>query len=1541
MNNWAEIIKNTELVYSSTSEDTGFCTWSLKKTTCNISFYEEYFIEDFDKIICNILHNNNNSLKEERIATILGFNVIDNFEVSPQRYADKAELDIFRELIKTVIDWGLIIQEGSSYILTELGQKALLEEKKYKFYTGSKELFENPNFKSIDTNDNLFFPFNTALGVYSEITNKKKIEYHKIQLKEVFSLKETSLIKRIKLQSKENHTLFFSEPTKYFTFESCQVDIRLYKQNEKYYPIIFFKNNISLAATEMLHKLENLEEKRKKIEWGLYLKIINDPNTQLNYHTIIPFEELLEIDSLIKDKRLVWGDDKLFKFIAENTNADQWFALSNNCPIDILKTHFTEYQENLDWTSLSLGIDNNFLIQNATNYPWNFKAISSKEDVSIEVIKTLLLIPELKEKEWDWEMIMPQLDLDFIKSNIAKVNFELIEFTKSNIEVAKPLIIEYPTKKWDWTLISMEYDLLYLLENIRNFSMHLNLLSTINRAFISKKDVLSFCRSVEFVEVLKEAKENKLSFFTVNQCDYLWSNTLINLLERTGYLTWESGNYALGFECNPYVKWSYNVFNKYESKITTQKGFDFISAHVSDYEIVSDFKAFNWNWDLVSTNVKIINNSSFILNLKDKLNINLLLSEIGGETLEMIFEKAKILDFLQEHPSKWTDITEKPSKEFILQNIDLNWDWAVLTKRFCSAIKIESLGNDKWVNKWDWTFLTKNIEFNLVLENLDLYINRWDWYYLTQETDTAFILDNLPDYAGHWDWELLLSDRITKEDLNLLKLTEIATCISTMGDELNSKLWGIITRKLDYGALEELITYKHEIFHWDYSFFYDLPEFSPLNYLNENQELIDWSAFSSSKSLNKSLKWNKNLYGYGVWIDIILKLLNTRSYKWSFKYLSKLDSINWNSSILKIKTAKWDWEYLSEHSNCFKRDKGFTERFDEFVEFINFQKFSKRIDSDITEELITRTIDENWDWEVLSANQSIKFTFSFINEHKIKSWDWNYLSSRNDIAFNNEFLLNLSDENWDWSEISKRKDIIFSKEMVSTLINKPLNWLLVSQNKTFTPNTKVLSLLRGKELDWKSISNSRNLSKEILWDYKELLDWQCVTKNNVIELTDISFLSKYQDYLNWNYISNSEKFNINFESLKQFKKQLNWLSICERNDFVISESLLTPFADVLNWSKVSLSMDIHFTHELIEKYRDNWDWQFLRKNPQVIDRLGSTLKKYQKEFNCVDFIEQFDMPPSIYHFTHLFNAIDIIKERKILSRKKASGKFANAAGNLVERRDTAHNYARFYFRPQTPTQFYNECLGWDSSLTTNYDKSYYSQAKNLGLPKCPIPVFFKFDLKEVLMKMPDQCFHSTGNMQANRAKVIKINDHPNLLQKHYLFDNLSDAFSLAGGPTNYDRQQHISIMEKIKEYSQQEFLVEEEFDFSKLDSFEVICYNEEYASILKSQLINDPICEKINANCFGVFHKENRELIISQTETEVSIESEYMDSAYLSIKGEGLKELELLETASIQKETVHEIIAYPTIKFVKTEKPLEVYFVDTSKDKREWLIYKN
>ncbi|MBR4326407.1 MAG: DUF4433 domain-containing protein, partial [Bacteroidales bacterium] len=347
------------------------------------------------------------------------------------------------------------------------------------------------------------------------------------------------------------------------------------------------------------------------------------------------------------------------------------------------------------------------------------------------------------------------------------------------------------------------------------------------------------------------------------------------------------------------------------------------------------------------------------------------------------------------------------------------------------------------------------------------------------------------------------------------------------------------------------------------------------------------------------------------------------------------------------------------------------------------------------------------------------------------------------------------------------------------------------------------------------------------------------------------------------------------------------------------------------------------------------NWHRLINNPVVIDCLDSSLSNYKSEINCGRFLERFTQTPYIYHFTHLFNAVEIIKSRKIMSRNKAEGKFANAAGNLVDRRSTAHAFARFYYRPQTPTQFYNECLGmdaesgywkewryWDGEWITNRKwQTYYPQACKLGLPKCPMPVFFKFDLEEVISKMQDKCYYSTGNMQTNWANVLKITNEPNGLNTKYVYSTIEDG------------------LEYYKEFSQQEFLVLDEFDFSDLQSFEIICFDGAQAKILKNKLVGDKIVDKITIDDrLDVFHRNNRQIQISDKGDAIAISANYRGDAHFVFKCSD-KSIVNTQHTEVLKESDDTISVYPKIEFAKTDLPVEVHFVDERN--RDWIVYKN
>lgn len=1512
--NWQNIINNSEFVYASAPDDKGFITWSLKKTICDVSYYESFPLETIDTIILSAIQQYEGDLSYEKLATFLGFNVLDDFEIVPKRYKDSAEVAIFDSFLLMVSQWGLIFNniETKKVEITSLGYKALAENKKYRFYTGKKNLFENFGIKPSDNIENLFFPYNLAFGLHSDITDTRKIGFEKIDISEVFDKDENELIKRHNLQSKSSYNIFESAITKYFIVDRYEIDIRLYKNDNEYFPIIFYNNQVCVEATDLLFNSENANLKEKKIEWGLYLKLIKDSNAVLSFEAILPFEDLLELDSLIKDTRLVWDDERLFDYITQRANANQWHSISNHCPIDVIKLHIEKYYENWDWTSLSLRIDDKYLLENAIKFPWNFEAISSKENSGIEILKILLLIPELKQQEWNWDNIMPKLDFDFIKSNIDEIDFELSELTKTTAYDIKSLIIQYPNKRWNWTYISANYELSYILNNFLVFKTNIRIKEVINRAFTSEEYVTQFCNSTDFQAALIEFKETVLADYSPNQAKYIWTSNLIDLLENSNYLNWESGTYTLGFECNSSINWSHDFFRKYQSKVKTLKGYSFVSRRIIDKNIVLENIDFNWDWNKISSNVNLVSDKAFVFHIANKLNFSILLQNIDSDTLELLFDKSEILSFLNQNPTSWQYATEKASIEFVRKHIDFNWDWSIITKRFYAFIKIETFENPKWIDKWDWDYLTTKFEKEIIINNISKYNN-------------------------YWNWKILLTSRLDKSDLlPTSHLLEIAKCISTLSAEFQKELWQIITRRFDYTELEALIvdTQNNQLINLDYGYFYELQNFNIRNYLQKFSEYVNWKELSACKKLELSFRFDDKILSEEVWRKDIIQQLD--KYDWDFHSLSKNTSINSDYLILNKYKKHWDWDCISLYSDYFiglNRDK---RKLKSFQQNLNFLLLSQRENTGLTERIIADFIENKWDWDALSGNSSIQFSKEFIVEHNEKNWNWSKLSIRNDIKFDNETLVKLSDKEWDWEAISNRVDISFSGDIIVQFKDKPLNWKVLSQNKSFVPNATTLSILRGKELDWVAISKNENLSTDCFWAYKENLNWKNITKNKIFEISDSEILSKYQDYIDWQFISNSNKFKLTEINLKRFKNQLNWNIINSRNDFSILEEILEPFADVLDWSKVSQSMNISITEQLIEKHKTKWDWSLLRKNPQVIERLETSLKKYAAEFNCADFVENFNENSCIYHFTHLFNAIDIIQSRKILSRNKAEGNFANAAGGLVERRSTAHDFARFYFRTQTPTQFYNECLGMDSEsgefkTWTYWDgdwingsawKSYYPQAKNLGLPKCPMPVFFKFDLKEVIRKMPNRCYYSTGNMQTNWAKVEKVAENPHAINTEYLYSDASDY-------------------ENYKQYSQQEFLIEEEFDFSLLDSFEIICYDENQASLLKSQLGDDPICEKINSNDQNMFHRRNRSLRINVTDAEVSILSEYRDNAYLSIQGEGLKYIQILNPEKIKKETEAEIIADNEIRFTKTNKPLEVHFIDKEIGTRDWLIYKS
>ena len=1609
------IISTGELIYASKArsqasykwenEDKHLRKWPVKEYNCDVSYYKSFPLDIIDIVFCKTLFDlPDRATSCINLATILGFNVFDDFDSIEKHYKDSAEIEIFEYHLTLILKWGLFELDKSNvdkeYIknecnvrLTSLGVKCLNDNCKYQFYSGFKVLYEN-EYKTDSQKENILFPFYKALGVHTEIKYSSILSYEKIvDLEFIFNPCDIDIIKKHNLQSIEILNIYASS-SKQFLPNTIDVDIKIYSKDNQYFPIVFFENQICIEATEIINNKENKRHKEIKIEWGLYLKLLNDPDAVLDYRSLKPFLDLLVIDNIIEDARFAWHDNELFNYIASQASANQWSKISRICPTIILIHHLSPFKDKLEWNTLTSRFDNEFILQNPISFPWNYELLINKPNISVEDIKALLLNKNLRDIsefheidaeskndeflktryiEWDWDFIMPLLDNDFILLHIGEINFDLSSFTERLDFNQYDYVINYSEKRWNWNYISNNYDLAFILENICIIAQYLNLRTVCDRAFTQVEYVSPFCLSSDFTRIIKMAENPSLNGFSANQSDYHWSDLLINTLNQVGLIKWESTGYTLGFECNPYLIWDKDFFDKYFQNIKTDQGFSHVSNVINDLNIINSYPDFTWDWEILSSNIVFNSNILFLEKYKEKVSLFEILNSVSWETIERIFDSLNVLAFLNNNKNLWDRITEIASKDFILEHLDYDWNWSILTHRFCNDINIKSLGNPKWIDKWDWEYLSNHLDLILIQENLNVYthywfwdiistrlssefisqniqlykdywnwkiiakrlnsefvcqnlssyqeywdwnyfsmnlsieciqdnidkcLQFWDWRIITERLSPKFIVKSLIKYREYWDWETVVNNKL--EEDNIIQegiLQNLAQCFILLSEDLRDSYWSTITRKISINKLEKLIanTYDLSEYFWDYKYLYDHRHFNGKKYIIDSTQYINWTEFSKSNAANLMFVFDKGIYSKKTWINrIVTKILNNPSYYWDYKELSKLSEINANHEIFTINKGNWDWEYISEFGTCLSKSTNFDVNFSLLEENINCALLSKRSDTGITESFLEQHFEKNWDWNALVNNPSIVFSFKFILAHIDKPWNWTTLSSRNDLEC--KIVSENSNIDWNWEALSYNSDLILSEEFIIKFFDKSFDWFFLSKNLSFIPSDSVLSIIHDK---------------------LNLLDWHLISQNINEDILTVEYLLKY-------------------------KHQLYWPEINKKIGTKVSNVHLDKLFDVLDWTVISKSHALDFTSTLIDNYRQYWDWSELKKNPKV-NYLGLLTDKYKSELNCATFIEKFPnyITPKIYHFTHLFNAIDVIKNRKILSRDKAKElgllKY-DAAGNVVERSSKAHTYARFYFRPQTLTQYYNEALGADSYHGENgwefggYDyngkkiwktkwKSKYPKALSLGLPKCPIPVFFKFDLKEVLTKMPNKCNYSTGNMQSDWAIVEKVTNNPNEINTEYLYSTINDGLDI------------------YKKYSQQEFLIDEDFDFSKLNHFEIICYNYDYANLLKAQLGDDPICEKINANGWDIFHRSNRELILHENDNEISITSEYHDDAYLSIRGKGLKNIKITNPETIKKETESEIIAYPEIKFLKPDEPIEVHFVDTTIGKRDWLIY--
>ena len=114
-----------KLVYASRPGDKNFRLWRTDKTACYVTYYQTLELTKLDKVILMTLKFNGDSLYESQLAKILGFNVMNEFDITPKRYKDKGEVSIFGGLLNELVSYGLIKAVENKVYVTPLGELSL------------------------------------------------------------------------------------------------------------------------------------------------------------------------------------------------------------------------------------------------------------------------------------------------------------------------------------------------------------------------------------------------------------------------------------------------------------------------------------------------------------------------------------------------------------------------------------------------------------------------------------------------------------------------------------------------------------------------------------------------------------------------------------------------------------------------------------------------------------------------------------------------------------------------------------------------------------------------------------------------------------------------------------------------------------------------------------------------------------------------------------------------------------------------------------------------------------------------------------------------------------------------------------------------------------------------------------------------------------------------------------------------------------------------------------------------------------------------
>lgn len=1578
--------------------------WQIEEYSTEIIFREKYPTDDIDYVFCGLLKQFGGTLPKYEFARLLGFSLEDIPEKNIYRdEAEEMVLDNLlkeRELFGLIE-----IEKEEKILnpiltLTDEGRSSLNSKLKYRSWKGKFDFFENyfhsenpqfdfsKHFKLKQASPNQFTI--DKGGESCNIKDKNTYQLIDFQLKASIGTFELCTIRST--QKKETK----KQKVQYALFQSQEIGNLL---------LVLQKEEVQEELTSIINAPLNRKSKEKLELQCKFKALLNDDSAIFDGRVVKEYLSLWNKRELIQDSRLKWSDYALWAIFESSFISNDWSFISQKAPLEILKERILQYNNRLNWAILSERLDDDYIYEHiyTEGYQWDFEILSSRDsDFAWLLITEINNYNSKKEPEqqivanWDFLIITDDLSEDRIKFLLPyKSQLDFIQLSKKQPEFVLACMNEilkinahsldnnaHYRANWDWKFISENWKLETIWNNIDVLESNLDWYTFLNRVFSEPQFSEYLLENVSFKQKLLKNKGKIRPTFRLE--NLIWSESLIELFNEAEILLWKSNTKQEGFECNLSIKWTPLLFQKYAPFITTDKGKNHFSQSIKSWDYVFTALDFEWNWIELSRN-KHLNFDFAILNrFKNKLDWaiiskncdeNFILKYLFNFDWDFtILSSEKNESFIQTALSQnneiavkgwnWGILSERLDENFILGHLfDFNWDFTILSRKKSEEFIKQALNQDESIleKNWDWKHLTQTLNTDFVIKNLTVVNDKWDWIYLTREKFSKDeIIEHCNKIVEYWDWSYLLTDSFSIKELADDDFFILVSYYLNLvkNEELRKKYQSILTKKMP-------------------------PEF----FIQNNYKNLCY--------INELVQWDWSYLSQHPRFDFTVDFIQQFSKRWDWSVLSQNTRINADEYYLSYFGKKWDWDYISQYSRFLisRNGKIKIHALKNFQRLIKFDALSLRANIGIDNNLVNDFSKENWDFAVLSSIDTVTPNQTFLRKYAHKNWDWQKLSERKDLKveikkdeegkaisekFINDLLLEFQNKDWNWQFLSTRKDIRFDFEFIKVFADKNWNYQVLAKNPQTVWTTELIEffLQNNIQLDWNYISENNQAlfsSLDRLESVKQFLNWDKLSNNSKITITEDS-LERFKDCWNWMILSVNRGFVLTENLIEKYKNRLFFPLLTKRQDVLsnpavfikfkeqdwdwdflsteffadkIAEDVLTvtTLSNKINWSKLSSCRNLHLTEELVLQFEDYWDFSKLYKQQyRFTNEVNELLQPFFDEPKT-QFLIKIDEQHSewkgyVYHFAHLSNAAEIIKQLAIKSRNSAN-QVSDSAGSVVNRRHTAHDFARFYFRPHTPTQFYNENLGHDEY------SEYYRQAVTFGYPKCPIPIFFRVELNEIFNHYLNKCYVSNGNMQTNQAQVFPIS--PTAIARldfQNLYSRMDDVFNETKahfGGDFVDRSIFMSELKKRqnihKNASQQEFLVKNELVLSDLQTLKIICQTEADKQALINLIgLKNPITNKIivNTSC-DIFHKENSRFDINASEQTLSISTNFNGSGTTIIKTEVENCIrEVKGDIYLQKPKITEGGKNLEITFSKPTE-YQVWFKDESD--RDWLLY--